>query len=306
MVNSIPLEDIVYPKYFKRDLLGDITALADSIKDLGLLQLPVLRKLDNNKFEVIIGLRRIEAIKLLGWDTIPAIVVDVDDNKALKMCLAENLARKDLTLLEEAKGFLLCMNKFNMTMRELSRFIGKSKDYVRQALMVFNIPEEYQPLAIRDRKYEARTKGITVTKIRTIAPLKDNDLKREICNLIITRGISRRKLEEIARNYKRINKLLRSISGTKLYQYLKDKLGKIWGSDLLRVYSLISDYNNLGIRYKEELIPYHKFKNIRQAEQYAANKGGFCTGIITYKYWRVFVPENTAKRRLKDWKEKAR
>jgi len=293
-MQEVPLKNIRLSGIFRRESLGDLNALAESIAEIGLLHLPILRKVNDTEYEVIVGERRVRAVQLLGWRTIPAVIVDVDDRKALKMCLAENLARKDLTVLEEARGFLLCLETLKMTMREMSRFLGRSKDYVRQTLLVFKLPAEYQPLVIRDRAFKALKKGLTVTKVRTIAPLKDPSEKKYLCDFILKHGLSRRELLRKAKEVRQMKNLLTALKGTDLGEILSEKYkDKIWQTSLLQFHQDISKLTMPGTKFVEHLHPYERFSSFREASEYAASKNGFCTGLVIKKYWRIFLPRKS-------------
>jgi ParB family transcriptional regulator, chromosome partitioning protein len=130
---------------FKDDTLDE---LAESIKEFGLLQPIIVRKIDNeDRYEIIAGERRYRAISKTGLGTIPAIVVDnVDDTSALEMALIENIQRDNLGPMEQAYCYKQLLEELNITHQELSKRIGKSRAAITNSLRLLSLPLEIQKL----------------------------------------------------------------------------------------------------------------------------------------------------------------
>lgn len=122
-----------------------ISALAESIKDKGVLQ-PILVRRHNEKYEIIAGERRFRAAKLAGLTQIPVIEKKLADNEALEIGLIENIMRQDLTDLEEAAGLRQLQENFSYTQENLAKVVGKSRSYVTNCLRLLTLPDSVKKL----------------------------------------------------------------------------------------------------------------------------------------------------------------
>ncbi len=129
-----------------REDLGDVDELAESIEAFDLLQPVVVRRLNDNRYELIGGHRRFAAVQQLGRTKIAAVVRDVDQDQAYLMTLAENLAREDLTPAEEAAGLAVLVREHGWSVRQVAEAIHKSHAYVSQRLRVFESEDLRQPV----------------------------------------------------------------------------------------------------------------------------------------------------------------
>ena len=122
-----------------------LTELADSIRERGVLQ-PILVRPVGHEYELIAGERRWRASKLAGRETIPAIVVEFDDQTALEVSIIENLQREDVSPLEEASMFRRMTETFDYSVRQLAQKIGKDKGYVENRLRLTDAPADVREL----------------------------------------------------------------------------------------------------------------------------------------------------------------
>ena len=122
-----------------------LTELADSIRERGVLQ-PILVRPVGHEYELIAGERRWRASKLAGRETIPAIVVEFDDQTALEVSIIENLQREDVSPLEEAAMFRRMTETFDYSVRQLAQKIGKDKGYVENRLRLTDAPADVREL----------------------------------------------------------------------------------------------------------------------------------------------------------------
>ncbi|MBQ8870738.1 MAG: ParB/RepB/Spo0J family partition protein [Alphaproteobacteria bacterium] len=120
---------------------NQIDILAQSIKENGILQPLLVRKVDD-KYEIIAGERRYRAAIKAGLDRLPIIEMQIDDNKALEIALIENIVRQDLNDVEEANGFKQLMESFRYTQEQISKIVGKSRSYITNSLRLLTLPEE--------------------------------------------------------------------------------------------------------------------------------------------------------------------
>jgi len=122
--------------------------LSQSIKTRGIIQPIVVRKSDENTYEIIAGERRWRAAQLAQLHEVPVVKLDVDDTLAAEFAVLENVQREDLNALEEANGFELLMNKFNYTQDKLSEMIGKSRAHIANTLRLKKLPQAIQDMII--------------------------------------------------------------------------------------------------------------------------------------------------------------
>lgn len=140
---SIPLEDIKPSEHQSRVVFEEekIEELARSIEENGLIS-PIIVKEEGEGYRLIAGERRYLAVKLLGREEIEAIVKNVKELEAAKMTLIENIQREDLNPIEEARGYRLLMDNYNLTQNDIASSIGKSRSHIANLLRLLNLPEE--------------------------------------------------------------------------------------------------------------------------------------------------------------------
>ncbi len=149
IVDVIPLRAITPPLFPLREDLGDIDELVNSIRRRGLLE-PILVRPIKTKFEIVAGHRRYTACKLNGLSEIPAIIRDMSDRDAFEVSIEENLHRKTLDPIEEARAFKLYVDKFGYgSSTELAGRIGKSEEFVSHRIALLSLPERIQEMVRR-------------------------------------------------------------------------------------------------------------------------------------------------------------
>lgn len=146
IVYELELERIVPSPRNPREDLGDVDELADSIEAFDLLQPVVVRRLGDDRYELIAGHRRFAAVQKLGRNKITAVVRDADEDLAYLMTLAENLAREDLTPAEEAAGLAVLVRQHGWSTRQVAEAIHKSPAYVSLRLRVFETEDLRGPV----------------------------------------------------------------------------------------------------------------------------------------------------------------
>ena len=156
--NKLSLSDIVPNKYqprknFEEENLEDLT---NSIKERGVIQPIIVRQSssENTKYEIIAGERRWLAARKAGLHDIPVVVTEADDLKSLEFAIVENVQRHDLNPLEEAQGYKRLINEFSYDQEKVSKFIGKSRSYITNALRLLSLPDEVIKL-IENKKLSA-------------------------------------------------------------------------------------------------------------------------------------------------------
>ena len=123
-------------KQFDPEALSD---LADSIRQHGIIQPLTVRKLQSGYYQIIAGERRWRAARMAGLKQVPAVVIEADDRKAMELAMIENLQREDLNPIEEAEGYRVLMEQYNLTQEETAQRVGKSRSAVANALRLLNL-----------------------------------------------------------------------------------------------------------------------------------------------------------------------
>lgn len=172
-------------KYFEENNLRE---LADSIKEHGIIQPLVVSKIDNDKYELIAGERRLQAAKLVKLKTVPAIIRSVSNQQKLELALVENIQRHNLNPIEEAKAYLKLASEFNLTQQEIAQKSGKSRSAIANILRLLELPVEIQRGLIEEK--------ITAGHARAILALENPEKQRGLYNLILKGNLSVRAAEE--------------------------------------------------------------------------------------------------------------
>ena len=145
-VYQLPIEQIV-PNSKQPRLLFDhdgLEELVASIKEHGVLQPLIVRKRDEDDYELIAGERRLRASKLAGLDTVPAIVRVADEQEKLELAIIENVQRRDLNPIEEARAYSQLKDEFGLTQEEVSKKVGKSRSQVANIIRLLDLEQEIQ------------------------------------------------------------------------------------------------------------------------------------------------------------------
>ena len=144
--NKLPISDLSPNKFQPRKVFDEegLNDLTSSIKERGIIQPIIVRKSDNieNKFEIIAGERRWLAAQKVGLHEVPVVITDADDLKSLEFAIIENIQRKDLNPIEEAKGYQRLIDEFSYDQDKVSKFVGKSRSYITNSLRLLNLPED--------------------------------------------------------------------------------------------------------------------------------------------------------------------
>ncbi len=171
---------------FDSDALNELAA---SIKEIGILQPPVVRKISADKYELIMGERRYRAAKLAGLTTIPVIIRETTDNELLREALIENIHRSNLNSLEEAAAYNQMLTDFGFTHDELASKLGKSRPVITNTLRLLNLPPSVQ------KRLAAGT--LSAGHARALLGLANPEEMERLANKIINEGLSVRATEEL-------------------------------------------------------------------------------------------------------------
>ncbi len=166
-----------------------LTELALSIKEVGLLQPPVVRSIGNGKYQLIMGERRFRAAKLAGLKSIPVIIRQTTDDQLLREALIENIHRSQLNPLEEGAAYQQLLNDFSYTHDELAAKLSKSRPAITNTMRLLNLPPSVQ------RKVAAGV--ISAGHARALLSLTDEKEIENLTNRIVAEGLTVRAVEEI-------------------------------------------------------------------------------------------------------------
>ena len=189
--NEVPISSISpnprQPRtVFDEDALNELIA---SIKEIGILQPPVVRKVAEGRYELIMGERRFRAAKAAGLKSIPVIIRQTPDNELLREALIENIHRSQLNPLEEAAAYAGLLTDFGCTPDELATKLGRSRPLISNMLRLLNLPPTVQ------RKVAAGV--ISAGHARALLGLSDEKEIEKLANRIVAEGLSVRATEEI-------------------------------------------------------------------------------------------------------------
>lgn len=203
---------------FDQEALQELVA---SIKEIGILQPPVVRK-NGNRYELIMGERRLRAAKLAGLPRIPVIVRQTPNNELLREALIENIHRSQLNALEEGAAYSQLLNDFNCTQEELAKKLGRSRTVITNTMRLLNLPTSVQ------QKVAAGT--ISAGHARALLGLSDSAAIEKLANRIVAEGLSVRTVEEIIAISKPSSKTKKNTNSKKTSPELKelgDQLGDV-------------------------------------------------------------------------------
>ena len=145
-LNEIESSNIQPRKFFDKEKIEQLSA---SIKESGVIQPILVRRLENGRYSIVAGERRWQAAKQAGLQFIPAIVRDFSDQEALKIAIIENIQREDLNILEEAEAYKRLIDEYGYTQEKISEEIGKSRSHVANTIRLLSLPEEVKEFLVK-------------------------------------------------------------------------------------------------------------------------------------------------------------
>ena len=175
-----------------------LTELASSIKELGIIQPLTVRKLGNDKYQIISGERRYRASQVAGLTEVPAYIRIANDQAMLEMALVENIQRRDLNPMEIAFSYKRLVEECDLTQEELADRVGKKRSSTSNYLRLLNLPAEIQN-ALKE-------KIISFGHARTLIALDDEEVQSYSFDMIVSEKLSVRKVEELVKETKEAQK----------------------------------------------------------------------------------------------------
>ena len=191
-VSEIAISEIVPSPWQPRKIFDEepLNDLVLSIKEHGILQPLVVRK-TNDKYELVAGERRWRAAQLASLKKVPIVLIEVDDKKALEIALVENLQREDLNPIEEARGYALLKETFNLTQEQVSERVGKGRTTITNALRLLDLSDFIQE--------KISLNILSVGHAKVLLKINDLSQQNDIAQNVIRENLSVRALEKIVR-----------------------------------------------------------------------------------------------------------
>ena len=168
--------------------------LADSIREIGIVQPITLRQTEEGRYQIIAGERRFRASQLAGKETIPAYIITADDESTMEMALVENIQREDLNALEIALAYQKLIEQNNLSQEQLSKRVGKGRATIANFLRLLKLPAPVQ-MALKEKR-------IDMGHARALLSLDDPKQQIEIFKEIQKNDYSVRQVEELVRRIK--------------------------------------------------------------------------------------------------------
>lgn len=183
------LDDIIPNRFQPREVFDEraLKELAVSIKEHGVIQ-PIIVRNVNGKYEIIAGERRYKASALAGLTKIPAIIRNLDDKESSKVALLENLQRRNLNPIEEARTYQKILELDEMTQEDLAKTMGKSQSAVANKIRLLGLSDEVQDALLKEQ--------ISERHARTLLNITDKKKQREMLKKVISEKMTVRQLEQ--------------------------------------------------------------------------------------------------------------
>jgi ParB family chromosome partitioning protein len=168
-----------------------VSELAESVRTQGVVQPVLLRPHPDGGYELIAGERRWRAARAAGLATIPAVVREAEDRDALLLALVENVAREDLSPVEEARAYAVLVDEFGLSLGDVAERVGRSKPSVSNRLRLLELPDDVLGMLERGQLSEGHA--------RAVLSVPDNEERRRLAHRIVRHGLSVRSAERAAR-----------------------------------------------------------------------------------------------------------
>ncbi len=236
-VVAIPIKQITTNPYQPRSNFSDenITELANSIKNLGIVQPITVRKVGDNKFQLIAGERRLRASKKIGLKAIPSFIKNSNDEEMLEIALVENIQRKDLDPIEIALSLKRLIDEVSLTQEQLSNKLGKKRSTISNYIRLLRLDPVIQT-GIRDG-------FLSMGHGRSIINIEDKNVQLKVYKEIIKKELSVRKTEILVRKIKENKTLKKNLKITTNFIEEEEYISKLIGSKV----QIISSGDNKGV-----------------------------------------------------------
>ncbi len=221
---TLPLDEIIpnrdQPrKQFDEAALAD---LSDSIAQHGVLQPLLVRPMPDGSYQLVAGERRWRASRMAGLTEVPVVIREMNEQESAELALIENLQREDLNPMEEAIGYRTLMENYGMTQEQAAQVVNKSRPAVANALRLLQLPQ-----AVTDLVSEGK---LSAGHARTVLAFEGTDAQIAAAKEAVTKGLSVRELERMAKSAKRAPRTVKPSSRDSFYDEvelaLRENLGR--------------------------------------------------------------------------------
>ena len=241
-INKVSISDLLSNKFqprkiFDEDSLQDLT---NSIKERGIIQPIIVRKSSDHKskYEIIAGERRWLAAQNAGLNEVPVVIADVDDLKSLEFAIVENVQRKDLNAIEEARGYQRLIKEFSYDQEKVAQFIGKSRSHIANFLRLLTLPDIVLKLI--------ETKKISPGHAKILVGLGNVEF---VANKIVEKNLSVRQSENFVKIFKIKKKLIKKSKDVNL-EILESSIREKIGLNVL-IKNKKNNTGTLTLEYKD-------------------------------------------------------
>lgn len=190
-VVDLAVEKVVPNPYQPRKIFNEeqLHELSESIRSYGILQPITVRVIEDDRYELVAGERRLRAARIAGLKTIPAIINNMNEESSAVLAIIENLQREDLNFIEESAGYFRLIENYNFTQKELAEKIGKSQSTIANKLRILKLPQSVKDLITQNQ--------LTERHARALLKLPSEEYMIDVLNKVIKRELNVKKTEEI-------------------------------------------------------------------------------------------------------------
>lgn len=184
----------IQPNRYQPRLEFDESALEelkDSVKEFGVLQPLLVRKVEENRYELIAGERRLRAAKLAGLTEVPVEVREYNNEEIAQIALIENIQRENLNAMEEAKAYERLMKEFNLTQETVAKKVGRSRSHIANFLRLLNLAEQVQAYVANG--------SLSMGQAKPLLALENPELQLEAADYIQSKELSARQSEQLVK-----------------------------------------------------------------------------------------------------------
>jgi len=209
-------------KLFSKQALDELAA---SIREKGIIQPLIVRRIEGGKYELIAGERRLKASRLAGLTHVPVVVSLTAPEEVFEIALIENIQREDLNPIEEALAYKELQEKYHLTQDEIAQRVGKERSSVANGLRLLSLPEE-----IRGDIIEGR---LSMGQARALLALEEDEERIRIKKRILSEGLSVREVESLIKNLKsgiHVERRSQTILHDPQIKFIEQEMSKILGT----------------------------------------------------------------------------
>ena len=227
-IQMVPIAQILANQFQprKRFVQEDLESLAESIKQNGILQPILVRRKGDGVYEVIAGERRLRAAKLAILSKVPVVIRNSKNDESTILALVENLQRKDLNPMEEAKAYSQLIGEFSLTQEQVAEKVGRERSSVANILRLVSLPSEIQRLIELEK--------ITMGHAKVILGFGNSKMQIVLANRIVRDQLSVRNVEQLIKNnpslLKKVPKKGKAVSSPNSYTTVEEQLQKQLGT----------------------------------------------------------------------------